>query len=83
MFFLLGWLIYGAVVGSLAKFLHLGKDPAGLLPTICIGVAGSYIGGFIHWFLGMGGSFFSPSGVIFGVLGGVICCSIYSCLKKR
>ena len=37
MFWLLGWLIYGLVVGLISKRLHPGEDPVGFLPTIGIG----------------------------------------------
>ena len=41
MLWLLGWTIYGLVVGLVAKFLHPGKEePVGFLSTLGIGVAG-------------------------------------------
>ena len=49
LFTLIGWLIYGLLVGIIAKALHPGDDPIGFLPTMGIGVAGSYIGGLINW----------------------------------
>lgn len=82
MFFLLGWLIYGLFVGLVAKALHSGEEPEGFLPTLGIGVAGSYVGGFINWVLGWGASPFSASGVIMGIIGGVICCYGYQMWKN-
>lgn len=77
MFFIIGWLVYGAIVGSLAKLFHPGEDPIGFLPTIGIGVVGSYIGGLLNWVIGAGGSPLSASGILMGVVGGVIFCWIY------
>ncbi len=77
MLYLMCWLLYGLIVGLFAKILHPGEDPIGFLPTIGIGVAGSYIGGFINWLMGSGMSPFSPSGLLMGVIGGVIFCWIY------
>lgn len=77
MLFILGWIIYGLVVGLLAKALHPGEDPIGFLPTIGIGVAGSYIGGFLSWVIGAGASPFGASGIIMGTIGGVIFCWLY------
>jgi uncharacterized membrane protein YeaQ/YmgE (transglycosylase-associated protein family) len=74
---LLGWLVYGFVTGSLAKWLHPGEDPVGFLPTVGIGVAGSYIGGFLNWLVGNGAEPFSASGVLMGAVGGVIFCWAY------
>lgn len=77
MLFILSWLLYGLVVGLIAKALHPGEDAVGFLPTVGIGVVGSYIGGLLNWILGGGGSVFSPSGIMMGIIGGVIFCWIY------
>lgn len=83
MLFILGWLIYGLIVGTVAKWFHPGEDPVGFLPTVGIGVAGSYMGGFLSWLLGAGAHPFSPSGLIMGVVGGVICCWLYGIYRVR
>ena len=70
---ILCWILYGLIVGSIARFLHPGKEPQGCLVTIGIGVAGSFVGGGINWLLDFGGPY-SPSGVLMGVLGGVVFC---------
>jgi len=51
---ILSWLIMGLVVGALAKFLMPGKDPAGILVIILIGIAGAFIGGLIGSAIGLG-----------------------------
>lgn len=76
MFFILSWIIYGLIVGLLAKAFHPGEDVVGFFPTIGIGIVGSYIGGFINYFLG-GGSAFTASGLLMGTVGGVIFCYLY------
>ena len=74
---IISWIIYGLIVGLIAKALHPGDDPVGFLPTIGIGIAGSYIGGLINFLLGMGGQPFSASGILMGVVGGVIFCWLW------
>jgi uncharacterized membrane protein YeaQ/YmgE (transglycosylase-associated protein family) len=76
MFFILSWIVYGLIVGLLAKALHPGEDVVGFFPTIGVGIAGSYIGGFINYLLG-GTHAFYPSGILMGVIGGVIFCWLY------
>lgn len=76
MFSILIWIVYGLIVGLIAKALHPGDDPVGFLPTVGIGIAGSYVGGLINWLLGRG-EVFSSSGLLMGVIGGVIFCYIY------
>lgn len=74
------WIVYGLIVGLCAKALHPGDDPVGFLPTVGIGIAGSYVGGFINWMLGKG-EVFSTSGILMGIAGGVIFCYIYRRFK--
>ena len=37
-------LIIGLVVGAVAKLLMPGKDPGGIIVTMLLGVAGSFVG---------------------------------------
>jgi len=74
---LLVWLVYGLVVGMISKAIYRYKDsPSGLLSTLVLGVVGSFVGGFVSYLLGSGGPF-QPSGVVLGVLGGVIASFLY------
>lgn len=77
MFSVLVWLVFGFFVGICAKALHPGDDPIGCLPTIGIGVGGSFVGGIVNWLLGMGNSNFHPSGFIMSILGGILCCAAW------
>jgi hypothetical protein len=77
MLLILSWLLFGLLVGFLSKLLHPGDDPVGFLPTLGIGVAGSFVGGFINWLLSFGNGPFQASGLIMSVLGGVVCCVAY------
>jgi len=75
--------LFGFVVGLISKALHPGADPIGFLPTIGIGIVGSYIGGLISWVLGRSDSAISSSGWIFSIVGGVVFCYLYSAYKTR
>lgn len=77
MYFILSWVVYGLLVGLLAKAIHRGDDPVGFIPTVVIGIIGSYVGGFISWLIGFGVKPFESSGIFMGVVGGVIFCSLY------
>jgi len=48
------WLLLGLIAGSLAKFLIPGRDPAGCIFTILLGVVGAFVGGLIGTRLGWG-----------------------------
>ena len=77
MLWLISWVIFGVIVGLVAKALHPGDDPVGFLPTVGIGIAGSYVGGIIEWMLGSSTLMFASSGWIMSVLGAVIFLWIY------
>ncbi|MFG3051988.1 GlsB/YeaQ/YmgE family stress response membrane protein [Kitasatospora sp. NPDC048239] len=44
---IVAWIVLGLVAGALAKLLLPGKDPGGLVVTTLIGIAGSFVGGWI------------------------------------
>jgi uncharacterized membrane protein YeaQ/YmgE (transglycosylase-associated protein family) len=41
-------LIFGLIVGAIARLLVPGRDPIGLLGTIVVGILGSFVGGFLE-----------------------------------
>lgn len=77
MIYLLMWSIFGLIVGLIAKFVHPGDEPVGCLPTIGIGISGSFIGGGINYVLHGGNHSFHPSGFLMSIVGGIIFCMIW------
>lgn len=43
-----GYIIGGAVIGILARFLKPGADPMGWIMTILLGIVGAVIGGYLY-----------------------------------
>ena len=39
------WILVGAVIGFIARFLMPGRDPIGCLGTILLGIVGAILGG--------------------------------------
>ena len=46
--FIIALLVVGFIVGAIARLLMPGRDPIGILGTIALGVAGSFVGGFLQ-----------------------------------
>lgn len=78
---LIMWITYGVIVGIIAKAIHSGSEPKGFLSTVLIGILGSFVGGFINYALGFGTAL-QPSGILMGVVGGILTCYAYSKLKS-
>lgn len=81
MFSLSVWLVYGLLVGSIAKSLIPGEENFGFLKTTALGVAGSYCGGAISYLLGFGA--LEPAGLFMGVVGASIALLLYNKLVQN
>jgi uncharacterized membrane protein YeaQ/YmgE (transglycosylase-associated protein family) len=54
MFEIIGIIIFGAVIGVLARIVLPGKQPYGMIVTILLGVAGALIGYWLWGLIGEG-----------------------------
>lgn len=79
---ILGWVVFGLIVGVLAKLVMPGRDPGGLFVTIALGIAGALVAGFIGRTLGwyQAGE---PAGFIMATLGAVLLLFIYRRFAAR
>jgi uncharacterized membrane protein YeaQ/YmgE (transglycosylase-associated protein family) len=68
---LLAWVIFGAIVGWLARLLMPGRQPMGCFLTVLLGIAGSVIGGTLLGFL-VSGRGDAPAGWIGSILGAML-----------
>ena len=68
---IIGWIIFGLIVGVVAKLLMPGRDPGGMIVTILLGIVGVLIGGFIGRVLGWYGEG-DPVGFIMAVIGAIV-----------
>lgn len=73
---ILGWIVFGLVVGAIAKLLMPGKDPGGIIVTMVLGIVGALLGGFVGRALGMYNSNES-AGFIMALVGAVVVLLIY------
>ena len=75
-------LIIGLIVGAVAKFLMPGKDPGGIIITILIGIAGSFIGTYLGQALHLYGRG-DVAGFIGSVVGAMILLFLYRLITGR
>ena len=80
---IISWIIMGLIVGALAKFIMPGKDPGGIIVTICLGIAGAFIGGFVGSFFGIGAvSGFNFVSFLLALGGAILLLVIYRAIKR-
>jgi uncharacterized membrane protein YeaQ/YmgE (transglycosylase-associated protein family) len=78
----LGWILFGLVVGLLAKLVMPGHDPGGLVMTIALGIVGAMVGGLVGRLFG----FYQAgeaAGYLMATLGAVLILFLYRQIAVR
>ena len=78
----LSLILFGLVVGVIAKLLMPGRDPGGFIITILLGIAGSIIGGYLGRVMG----FYGPNeaaGWLMSIAGAIVLLLLYRMVARR
>lgn len=70
------WIVFGLIVGLVAKFLLPGRDPGGLVLTIALGIVGAIVGGWLGRVMGL----YRPgevAGFVMAVVGAIVILGLY------
>jgi uncharacterized membrane protein YeaQ/YmgE (transglycosylase-associated protein family) len=82
MFGVLGWILFGLVVGIVAKLLMPGRDPGGIIITMLLGIVGAVVGGYLGRALGFYGPG-EPAGFLMSLVGAIALLAIYRLVARR
>jgi uncharacterized membrane protein YeaQ/YmgE (transglycosylase-associated protein family) len=82
MFGVLGWIIFGLIVGAVAKLLMPGRDPGGIIVTMLLGIVGAVLGGFLGRMMGLYETG-EAAGFFMSLLGAVVLLAIYRAMTRR
>ena len=77
-----GWILFGLIVGAVAKLLMPGRDPGGWVITILLGIAGALVGGSV----GRGLGWYGPeqgAGILMSILGAIVLLALYRMIVVR
>lgn len=77
------WILFGLVVGVIAKLLMPGREPGGFILTALLGIAGALVGGFLGRGLGIYPTYQSTGGFFMSILGAIIVLAIYNVVVGR
>jgi len=79
---ILGWILFGLVVGALAKLVMPGKDAGGIIVTMLLGIAGALLGGFVGrafgWYTEN-----EPAGFVMSFIGAIALLALYRVFTRR
>jgi uncharacterized membrane protein YeaQ/YmgE (transglycosylase-associated protein family) len=84
--FIVAMIIIGIVAGYLARLLVPGRDPMGFVQTVVLGIAGSFLGGFLGYALfnkDINEGALQPSGVVGSIIGAIILLLIFNAGTHR
>ncbi len=73
---IIGWILFGLVVGIVAKLLMPGRDPGGFVITAILGIVGALVGGFVGRSIGWYGEG-DAVGFVMAVVGSIIVLALY------
>jgi uncharacterized membrane protein YeaQ/YmgE (transglycosylase-associated protein family) len=76
------WIVFGLVVGIVAKLIMPGADPGGIIMTIALGIVGALLGGWIGRVMGLYHEG-EAAGFIMAVIGAVIVLALYRLVVSR
>ena len=79
---ILSWIVFGIVIGFIAKLLMPGRDPGGFIVTMLLGIAGALVGGFIGRAMG----FYGPNqtaGWLMSIGGAILLLVLYRLVARR
>ncbi|EON23427.1 MULTISPECIES: GlsB/YeaQ/YmgE family stress response membrane protein [Nocardioides] len=84
MFAILGFLIFGLVIGAVARLLKPGKQNLSILATLGLGVVGSVIGGVLASLIGTGKiTELDFLGTVFAIIAAVLLVGTAEALTSR
>jgi uncharacterized membrane protein YeaQ/YmgE (transglycosylase-associated protein family) len=85
MFHIIWMLIVGLIAGGLARLIVPGNDPMSIWMTIVLGVAGSFVGGFVSRLIWPpeSGSLIHPAGIIMSVVGAILLLVLWHLVRPK
>ena len=70
---ILSWIVFGLIVGRVARWVVPGAAPGGCLADVVVGIVGSLIGGWLYRFFGhVGVTGFNLPSLVCAFIGAIV-----------
>lgn len=79
---ILGTIVVGLIVGFIARAVKPGDDKLGWIMTAVLGIAGSFLAGYVGVAMGWYAQG-APAGWLASVVGAIVLLFIYGLVKKK
>lgn len=81
---ILAWIVFGFIIGLIARALMPGKQSMGLVMTTLLGIAGAVVGGFVGRLItGSTSRGFEPAGFIGALIGAIVLLWVVGAVSGR
>ena len=81
---IIGFLVFGLVVGAIARLIKPGKQNLSLVMTLLLGLAGSVIGGLVANLIGSGDIFeLNIIGAVVAIVAAVLLIGVFEGLSSK
>ena len=80
---IIAWIVVGFIAGLIARLLVPGRDPLGIIGTILVGIAGSFVGGLLASLIFYHHLALRPSGWIGSIVGAIVVLLIWRAATGR
>jgi uncharacterized membrane protein YeaQ/YmgE (transglycosylase-associated protein family) len=77
---ILGYIVGGALIGILARFIKPGADPMGWILTILLGIAGAFVGGYVAPMLGVNSQMMVWA---VAIVAAIVLLALYEMVRKK
>jgi uncharacterized membrane protein YeaQ/YmgE (transglycosylase-associated protein family) len=81
---ILSWIMFGLIIGLIARLLVPGRQPMGWIMTILLGIVGSLAGGFLaNLFVGAPpDGQVHPAGFLMSIVGAIVVLALYVAVAR-
>lgn len=81
---ILAWIVFGLIVGLVARWIVPGEAPGGIIADIVVGILGAVIGGWLYRFFGHAGvTGFNLPSMLCALIGAIVLLWLLRAIRGR